>query len=331
MWCCASYRGSILHELRDKSMKRSVTLRTVLLLLGIYVPLVVLSTLAVHARAGGGDAFGGGSFGGGSLGGGGGGFSSGFFFLPLIFGGGSGSGISIVIFLIIFFVVVPYFMRRFGPPGNPTGNGYRGYGMGRRMGFMNGFNQYPPADLSIISNDDPDFSKERFLDKVQTYFFAIQKAWSNNDLGPVRGYMTDAMYQRLNTQISDMKARNIINKLDQVAVGSISIVSATKDEKYETLVCRIWASMIDYKVQATDGKVISGDSHSANKFVEFWSFIRSNSAKTKEVDTIATKTCPNCGAPLDINEFGQCQYCKAYVISGDFDWVLTDISETFNQ
>jgi hypothetical protein len=61
-------------------------------------------------------------------------------------------------------------------------------------------------------------------------------------------------------------------------------------------------------------------------FVEFWTFQRSTSAKTPE-HGLLDKRCPNCGAPLDVNQIGQCHYCKAAVTSGKFDWVLSRIEQ----
>ena len=37
--------------------------------------------------------------------------------------------------------------------------------------------------------------------------------------------------------------------------------------------------------------------------------------------------CPNCGAPLDVNETGDCKFCGAAVTSGKFDWVLSKIDQ----
>ena len=40
-----------------------------------------------------------------------------------------------------------------------------------------------------------------------------------------------------------------------------------------------------------------------------------------------SKKCPNCGAPLDLDLAGICKYCRAPVMSGEFDWVLTRIEQ----
>jgi tellurite resistance protein len=37
--------------------------------------------------------------------------------------------------------------------------------------------------------------------------------------------------------------------------------------------------------------------------------------------------CPNCGARVEINQSAICDHCKAILRSGDFDWVLTEITQ----
>ena len=37
--------------------------------------------------------------------------------------------------------------------------------------------------------------------------------------------------------------------------------------------------------------------------------------------------CPNCGAPLQIDQVGNCTYCRVKVTAGEFDWVLSRIEQ----
>jgi uncharacterized tellurite resistance protein B-like protein/predicted nucleic acid-binding Zn ribbon protein len=37
--------------------------------------------------------------------------------------------------------------------------------------------------------------------------------------------------------------------------------------------------------------------------------------------------CPNCGAAIQMNQSAKCQHCQAYLRSGEFDWVLTEITQ----
>lgn len=286
--------------------------------------IAVHHTLYVNAsniqlvRAGGGELFGH-SYSGGGMGGG---FSGGmvgfpsFIFFPFFSGGG---GNAFFLILLLIFFLLPFLFKRFGPV--ITGQVADNYSYFRPQDFGE-------TDLSSLLVNDPNFQKSKFIDKVQTAFFAIQKGWTEKDLSRMRGYMTDTQYQRLQMQLDDFKRRNITNILEQISIGRVQLVKYFQEGKYQTIICAIDASMIDYKIEDATKKILDGNPSQMNQFTEFWTFIRSGEAKTKDIDTLISKTCPNCGAPLDINEFGKCSYCHAYVISGEFDWVLSNISQS---
>jgi len=64
-------------------------------------------------------------------------------------------------------------------------------------------------------------------------------------------------------------------------------------------------------------------------FAEYWSFIRKQKAPDPKGDIYDANTCPACSAPLpkDLGEVGTCQYCHALVNSGEYDWVLAEITQ----
>jgi predicted nucleic acid-binding Zn ribbon protein len=37
--------------------------------------------------------------------------------------------------------------------------------------------------------------------------------------------------------------------------------------------------------------------------------------------------CPNCGAPIEMNQSANCAHCKALLRSGEYDWVLAEITQ----
>ena len=110
-------------------------------------------------------------------------------------------------------------------------------------------------------------------------------------------------------------------------VGSTEIVKIAQDKDFDTVTVKIRASMIDYKVDEKSGNMVSGAKEQSPPFTEFWTFLRKAGTKTRDVPTVKEKKCPNCGAPLEINESGKCKFCKANVVSGDFDWVLSKITQ----
>lgn len=59
-------------------------------------------------------------------------------------------------------------------------------------------------------------------------------------------------------------------------------------------------------------------------------FSRHLGVKTTPGKEFALKECPNCGAEVTLNTFGQCSYCNSVVINGEHSWVLNKISDLYS-
>jgi len=182
-----------------------------------------------------------------------------------------------------------------------------------------------PAKLALIKQADPNFNEQVFKDKAQNAFFKIQEAWEKQDLKIARPFVSDAIMQRYSTQISDMQSRGEKNVLENIVIGKMDIVDINSDEKFNYIKVRIDASCADYTVDS-EGKMIRGAKTPTN-FVEDWTFIRTAGSVTHSEKELKDNKCPNCGAPLEVNATGQCNYCSAVVSSGQYDWVLSQIDQ----
>jgi hypothetical protein len=60
---------------------------------------------------------------------------------------------------------------------------------------------------------------------------------------------------------------------------------------------------------------------------EDWIIRRSADAATPASGGILSGQCPQCGAPLHVDEDGSCAYCKALILSTGQDWVVWSIEE----
>jgi len=94
---------------------------------------------------------------------------------------------------------------------------------------------------------------------------------------------------------------------------------------FDDLTVRITATCADYEVDEHTNRIIFG-SRTPSSFTEYWTFQRSVDAKTTDKHAV-DKVCPNCGAPLTVNQVGECDFCHAAVTSGRFDWVLSRIEQ----
>lgn len=318
----------------------------------------LLSAVAFLARAGGGHSFsgGGGSSGGGLSSGGGGG--GGFFFFGGPGGGGSGGGLILLIVVPLLIFVVFTVVRRSrmgsGPLGGTGASGTgtaTGTGTGGPGGASSWTGSEEPAINSVrgvlfpgsaagahagvtsaadglaqITAHDPAFDEEAFLQSVQRAFFVVQEAWSERKPEMSRQVMADGLWQQHRVQIEQYVNEHKRNVLEDLAVGDLTVLSAHSDQTYDTITVRVLAACADYDVADDSGKVVRGN-RKVEQWQEDWTFQRSSKAVTKPAGGTLSSKCPNCGAPLDVDLQGVCNYCHAPVMSGQYDWVLARIGQ----
>lgn len=184
------------------------------------------------------------------------------------------------------------------------------------------------ASVAEIKKVDPGFSEQAFKDYAQNAFFKVQEAWESQDLEIARPYVSDSVMQRYATQLSDMKSRGERNVLENIVISAMDIKKVSLDTNFHYITVRIQASAVDYTVNA-ENKMVSG-SEMQQFFVELWTFMRSADAKTPVGDAAVAaggKKCPSCGAPLQQNATGKCEYCGTVTASGSYNWILSEITQ----
>jgi hypothetical protein len=140
--------------------------------------------------------------------------------------------------------------------------------------------------------------------------------------------MHDGVWQQHKFQIDQYLSQGKQNVLENLAVQNTRVVSVSSDPAFDTVMVRFFASCADYDVEVGGDrpKVVRGD-RTVRDWAEDWIFQRKAGATTKPNGGTMAKRCPNCGAPLDLDLAGECRYCRAPVMSGEFDWVLTRIEQ----
>ncbi|MGC9367090.1 MAG: TIM44-like domain-containing protein [bacterium] len=288
-------------------------LRKILVVVGLII-LISYGYSALWARAGGGESFGGG--GGGSFGGDGGGEGIGaliylLFWLvvnyPCI-------GIPLVIAVIIFLIFA-----------NLKGKGKI---TDRRLRKSNFFqNQYEVNQaLEKIKQRDPNFNIDNFKQRVSRAFYLIQTAWSEQKLTKVHRFISDGVEERFNLQIKMQQAEGWRNVMENVKIQKIEVVSIESDQHFDTIHLAITARAKDYKVDLKTGRTLP-QSKITEPFTEVWSWLRKPGVKTIRTQGAIEGNCPNCAAPLDITDAGKCRACGAFIRSGEYDWILSEITQ----
>ncbi len=270
----------------------------------------------VFARAGGGGGYSGG-------GGGGGG------------DGGGGGGLGILVYLWIQFAIahpvigVPgtiIMLYIFYAGGKEGKNQYVGRTIVR--GAIRQQAALMQAQLAALAARDPGFDDLKFRARMSTAFLKIQKAWSGQDMTPARAFISDAVHERFSIYLAMQQSQGIRNDMQNVRVLKTEIVSVECDKHFDTIHVSFTASAVDTDVSMKDGKLLRNTAKRAETFVEVWSFLRRPGAKTLKKPGLIEGFCPNCGAPLKISQAAKCESCSSWVNSGQYDWVLAEITQS---
>jgi DNA-directed RNA polymerase subunit RPC12/RpoP len=164
-----------------------------------------------------------------------------------------------------------------------------------------------------------------FRARLELVYHELNKAWSSNDLTPVRGFVSDGLFDYLQYWVDAYKRQGLRNVLKDMRIVRSELAKVTRDRWYHSVTMRIWGRGKDYVVRTSDGRRIKGAKKKDRNYSEYWTFIRSADRNKQPVNT--EPKCGNCGAPLDITMAGACKHCGAHVTAGEFDWVLSKIEQ----
>ena len=233
-------------------------------------------------------------------------------------GSGSGdSGMIIAVFIVIVIIA--------------TVESVRSKAKGKNTSARRPVNVQPTASKPLVNNladfkeRDPGFNETRFLEDVSNLYVRMQNAWTAKDLTPIRPKLTAELYAKSDRQVQAYIKNNQTNHVERISVLNSNIVGCTSDEKNDIITVEFTARVVDYVTDDKTGNIIRG-SNSRELFMTYrWTFIRTLGKLTAAAGEADGKHCPNCGAPLDLNQSAVCNYCGSVIESGEYDWVLSNI------
>ncbi len=231
--------------------------------------------------------FGGGGFLRGMAGGIVGGMLGGMLFRSLGFAGGSdggfGGGFGIMEILLIGALLygIYWFIKRRRSEAS-AGTSYRdssAMDAGRTTAPMTAYEpEIRESDVETglrhIRQMDPRFAERDFTDGCMDRFFQVQGAWANRDMSGIRNLLTDEMYKALQEEADQLRAKQRINRLDNIAVRSVEITEIWQEGGVDFITAKIYANLLDYTTDERTGEVVAGSRTEPVKFQEYWTFTR---------------------------------------------------------
>lgn len=227
-------------------------------------------------------------------------------------GGGGGSSLLTTMVVIVIIMIIVFS----GMKSKKGGSGTRVAGAQRTI---------LSKTIDDLKQIDPAFSEEKMKEKIANLYVRMQECWQNKTWEEMRTSMDDAIFNQFNTQLNSLIKAGKTNYMDDIAVLGVDLTGFDQDDKHDIVTALVRVRLKDYTVDDATGSVVSG-SKTAEKFMTYeWTMVRTKGSKSYEQSADTAKTCPNCGAPLDLNASAKCQYCGAVIQSADFDWVIKTI------
>ena len=172
-------------------------------------------------------------------------------------------------------------------------------------------------NLKKITELDSDFSEAKFLSYIANVFVQIHTAIMTKQLEKVKHFMNQDMYMYFKQKIDDLNQKKLTQMYDELNVKETHLLNENIVDGMMQIKVLIVARYVDYRMDE-NGKVVDGISDRRimkNYYLTFQKPILHKDAKE-------IHKCPNCGASININGNGRCEYCHSIYNLSNESWIL---------
>ena len=167
-----------------------------------------------------------------------------------------------------------------------------------------------------------DFNEAMFKTKVDNIFVKLYTCIMKGDLTDVKHFISKDLYNMFMAKINELSSSNKRQMYDEINVKNTSVISRNIIDNKEVIEVLIVSRYMDYIIDLYTGNVVSGDD---TRRIEKNNILRfEKKLNTKEVGLV--RKCPGCGASIDVNRAGKCEYCDTIFNLEDYDYILVSIN-----
>ena len=170
---------------------------------------------------------------------------------------------------------------------------------------------------------DPAFNSSMFLSKVNNIFVQLFTSVMLNELDTVDHFISDEVYNYYNSKVLELNKNNQRQMYEELNVKRSMIKSISKTDTQYKIIVYLEARYMDYILDLNTGNMVIGNNQSRIQENYYLEFVRNIIV---EEQSIARK-CKSCGAPMNVNASGKCNYCGAIYNQEDYDFILKRIEK----
>ena len=150
-----------------------------------------------------------------------------------------------------------------------------------------------------------DFNEAMFKTKVDNIFVKLYTCIMKGNLTDVRHFISEELYNNYINKINELISHNKRQMYDEINVKNTMIINMKILEDKEIIDVEIVSRYMDYIIDINTGDLISGDD---TRRIERRNILRfEKKLNTKDFGIV--RKCPGCGASINVNNTGKCEYC----------------------
>lgn len=177
--------------------------------------------------------------------------------------------------------------------------------------------------LNNLIREDSEFSEAKFKAKVDNVFIKLYTGVMKQDLEKIRHFLSDEVYEKYSQKIKQLQNANQIQVYDELNVSNTNITNIEELDDRFVISVSLLTKYLDYKITKDTKKYISGD-----RDVRLEKYVNLKFSKIKNAKALGNaRRCTGCGANIDLNKNGICEYCGSVYVLKDYDWVLDEIHD----
>ena len=147
-------------------------------------------------------------------------------------------------------------------------------------------------------------------------FYEVQIGWMNFDYDKLKELLSDELYNTYVMDLDVIKLKNQKNVMKDFELVYCELIDIKEENNNYIIKVQLEVKFYDYIEDISSHKVLRGTSKRKLDNTYILTFERTK-CETKH------SICPQCGAPVEGNATGICEFCKSKLVNDNYNWVMS--------
>lgn len=174
--------------------------------------------------------------------------------------------------------------------------------------------------MNEVLKYDKNFTESKFKTYADNIFIQLHLALVTKELENIRHFVSKEVYDIYENKLNDLNTKGLTQMYDEINVAQTDIVNYQIKDNMIIIEVNLISRYLDYLIDE-NGNYVSGDTDVRTEKLNHLTF-------TKKINNLSqgiVRKCSGCGASIDVNNTGICEYCGTTYNLEDKDFILSKI------